>query len=84
LKLDRSELTQARAEMLSAVKDLYDIALIIEAASKRDPGNEQDQRTSIAVIAIIQKQAVEKTTETHQYAGMFRCFFQNNPIPPGI
>jgi ABC-type cobalamin/Fe3+-siderophores transport system ATPase subunit len=25
-----------------------------------------------------------KTTETHQYAGMFRCFFQNNPIPPGI
>lgn len=72
LGLDRSELTQYRAESLSDIKALYEIIALIP-----------DEPTAIRrdALEILRRQSTEKIEETHQYAGMFRVFFQNNPVP---
>lgn len=72
LKLDRSELTQHRAESLSGIKALYEIVALIP-----------DEPTGIKqeALEILRGQLSDKTAETHQYAGMFRVFFLENPLP---
>ncbi|WPQ64573.1 hypothetical protein SIO70_06790 [Chitinophaga sancti] len=73
LELDRSELTQARAEMLDAIEVLYltvsDLAAILPRDVLRDS------------IDLLNAMRDRKTDEDHQYAGMFRAFFSTYPIP---
>lgn len=72
LQLDRTELTQHRAEMLSMVKALYDVVALFP--------DEQPALRSKAV-EILRLQGQENTAEKHQYAGMFRAFFHQHPVP---
>lgn len=78
LKLDRRPLEDHRAELLSDTKRLFDMLLIISSLAERST---EDQRMYESVIQILQSAQNEKTAETHQYAGMFRCFFRSHPIP---
>ncbi len=72
LRLDRSELTQHRAELLSNVKALYEVIQLL-------PDIAPDIRQQ--AMDILRQQQDAHTEETHQYAGMFRAFFKEYPLP---
>lgn len=72
LALDRSVLTQDRAERLSDLKTLFELVKLI-------PLIPEDIRKE--ALQNLQRQYNEKTSETYPYAGMFRAFFQRYPVP---
>lgn len=72
LRLDRTELTQHRAEMLSVVKSLQDVIAIFP---DDEPALWQE------AVKILQLQQLLHTLEDHQYAGMFRAYFTKYPAP---
>ena len=72
LRLDRTELTQHRAEMLSVVKALYDVVALFP---EEEPGLREE------ALQILRLQQLDHTAGKHQYAGMFRAWFRHHPVP---
>jgi uncharacterized protein (TIGR02646 family) len=70
LRLDRTELTQHRAETLSTVKALFEVMALFP----EDPLRQK-------ALNILRLQRSAHTAEKHQYAGMFRAFFHEHPVP---
>jgi len=73
LRLDRSELTQHRAELLETLTTLY--LIIQDIAGVLPPENLRD------TVALYKDLYNKCTAETHEYAGMFRAFFKKYPVP---
>lgn len=72
LRLDRTELTQHRAEMLSMVKALFEVVALF-------PDDEPALRDE--AVKVLRLQQAVHTAQKHQYAGMFRAFFHKRPAP---
>ena len=72
LGLDRDALDEARRERLDDLKLIYQLATTFPMFPPLDRKR---------AIENLRKQKTEKTMETHEYAGMYRAFFNTHPIP---
>jgi uncharacterized protein (TIGR02646 family) len=72
LGLDRPALEEDRREHLGNLKSLYKIIRLV-------PQTPVEIRKE--ALTHLQKEYTKKTKETYEYAGMYRAFFRNNPIP---